>query len=76
MRAGPPSPANMRGGIFVLALEREDTGGEREPARDVLVAQEPHQLAVVGEPGQRDSRHESPRERLRVSAVRSSRSRT
>ena len=33
--------------VLVLALEREDAGGEREEARQVLAAPEAHQLAVV-----------------------------
>jgi hypothetical protein len=41
------------GRVLVVALEPEDAGGERVDPRQVLVAEEPHQLAVVLEPGER-----------------------
>ncbi len=40
------------GRVLVVPLEREHAGGEREAARQVLRAQEPQQLAVVGVAGQ------------------------
>jgi hypothetical protein len=39
------------GRVLVVALEREDAGGEREPAGKVLAAQEAEQLAVAGVAG-------------------------
>ena len=65
VRNGSPSPANMRAGASPVPLEREHPCGERESARQVLLAQEPHQLAVVGRAGQRDPRHRGAGQRRR-----------
>src|SRR6201994_917496 len=50
-------PGEHPGRVLPLALEREHPGGEGETPGQVLLAQEPQQLAVVGEPGQRHPRH-------------------
>src|SRR5919107_561102 len=42
--------------VLVVALEREDAGGEGEVTGQVLVAPEAHELAMVGEAGERDAR--------------------
>jgi hypothetical protein len=61
VRKASPSPANMRAGPLAVALEREDPGGEREAAGQVLEHEEPQQLAVVvvageGDPTDREAR--------------------
>ena len=50
--------------VLVVALEREDARGEGVVAGQVLVAPERHQLAVVGEAGERDARDRVAAERL------------
>ena len=52
------------GRVLAVALEREDAGGEGEVAGQVLAAPEAHQLAVVGEAGQRDAGDLVARQRL------------
>src|SRR5258706_15387246 len=54
------------GGIFVLPLESEHAGGEREEAGEVLSHAPFQNLAVILESGERDLRQLGPREGSRV----------